>query len=146
MGDVTVLFATHAKYAEHLAGGAHPERPSRLTAVCAGARESALHGALRAVEPRVATREELELVHPSWYLDRLDILAERGGDCLRALPFRRRLGKPRPQVRQATHFAQTASVGAARDLEQAGAISPCQVQLARKREQSGDAVAAAVAV
>ena len=31
------------------------------------------------LEPRVATREELGLVHPGWFLDKLVALAERGG-------------------------------------------------------------------
>ena len=36
-------------------------------------------GELTAIEPRPATRSELELVHPAWYLDRLDAVATAGG-------------------------------------------------------------------
>ena len=79
MGWVTVLFATHAMYLEHMTGPGHPERPSRLQAVIDGARSESLAGAVVALEPRAATRAELERVHPDWYLDRLDTLAADGG-------------------------------------------------------------------
>ncbi len=76
---MTVLFATHTAYLDHLTGPGHPERPARLQAVIDGATAPALAGAVVALEPRVATRAELEMVHPPWYLDRLDALAARGG-------------------------------------------------------------------
>ncbi len=76
---MTVLFATHTAYLDHLTGPGHPERPARLQAVIDGATAPALAGAVVALEPRVATRAALEMVHPPWYLDRLDALAARGG-------------------------------------------------------------------
>jgi acetoin utilization deacetylase AcuC-like enzyme len=76
---VTVLFATHPAYLEHLTGAGHPERPSRMQAVTAAATAPELGDAVVALEPRAATREELERVHPSWYVERLDELAEQGG-------------------------------------------------------------------
>src|SRR5688572_8932551 len=79
VGLVTVLFATHPAYLEHLTGGGHPERPSRMQAVAAGATSPELGGAVVALEPRPATRAELERVHPAWYLDRLDEMAAQGG-------------------------------------------------------------------
>ena len=78
MHAVTVLFATHARYLDHLTGPRHPERPSRLQAVVAAA-TGAAGEAVTALEPRPATRTELELVHPGWYLDRLSALADEGG-------------------------------------------------------------------
>lgn len=79
MAAVTVLFATHARFLEHLTGPGHPERPSRLQAVTAAAATGAAGEAVTALEPRPATRAELELVHPGWYLDRLAALADQGG-------------------------------------------------------------------
>ena len=76
---VTVLFATHEAYLEHLTGPGHPERPSRLQAIVAGARSGDVVDALQPLEPVAASRLDLERVHPSWYLDRLDALAAAGG-------------------------------------------------------------------
>jgi acetoin utilization deacetylase AcuC-like enzyme len=77
--DVTVLFATHSAYLEHLAGPRHPERPERLEAVLAGARRGQLVDALRPIEPQAAERVDLERVHPAWYLDRIAAIAAGGG-------------------------------------------------------------------
>ncbi len=81
---VTVLFATHAACFEHAAGPRHPERPERLHAVLAGAGDPAVAEALTAIEPVAATREQLERVHPGWYLDRLEHIAAQGGGRLDA--------------------------------------------------------------
>ena len=50
-----------------------------MQAVAAAAAAPELGEAVVALEPRLATREELERVHPGWYLDRIDELAEQGG-------------------------------------------------------------------
>jgi acetoin utilization deacetylase AcuC-like enzyme len=76
---VSVLFSTHEAYLEHLTGPRHPERPSRLQAVAAGAQAGAVAEALVPLVPREATRADLERVHPAWYLDRLEHLAAAGG-------------------------------------------------------------------
>lgn len=76
---MTVLFATHPAYLEHLTGSGHPERPSRMQAVTAAATSPELGGAVVPLEPRPATRAELERVHPAWYLDRIEEMAEQGG-------------------------------------------------------------------
>jgi len=76
---VTVLFATHEAYLEHLTGPGHPERPSRLAAVIEGAKAGGLVDALAPLEPQPADRADLERVHPAWYLDRLDAMAGAGG-------------------------------------------------------------------
>lgn len=76
---VTVLFATHAAYLDHLAGPRHPERPERLSAVLDGASRAGLADALVAVEPEAATREDLERVHPAPYLDRIEGISRLGG-------------------------------------------------------------------
>jgi acetoin utilization deacetylase AcuC-like enzyme len=79
VSGVTVLFATHAAYLDHLAGPRHPERPERLTAVLDGAAKAGLADGLVAVDPRAATRAELELVHPGLYLDRIEGISAMGG-------------------------------------------------------------------
>jgi acetoin utilization deacetylase AcuC-like enzyme len=76
---VTVLFATHPLFLEHVTGAHHPERPSRLAAVATAACQPQLADAVTPLEPRPAERAELERVHPAWYLDRLDHLAAAGG-------------------------------------------------------------------
>jgi acetoin utilization deacetylase AcuC-like enzyme len=76
---VTVLFATHSAYLEHLAGPRHPERPERLGAVLEGVRLADVADAIVALEPRPAARVELERVHPSWYLDRMETMCAAGG-------------------------------------------------------------------
>jgi acetoin utilization deacetylase AcuC-like enzyme len=76
---VSVLFATHPAYLEHLTGPGHPERPARLQAVVEGARAAGLADALVPLEPVAATRADLERVHPAWYLDRIDAVAAAGG-------------------------------------------------------------------
>lgn len=79
MGTVTVLFATHSAYLDHLTGAGHPERPSRMQAVTAAAASPELGDAVVALEPRAATDAELERVHPAWYLERITELADQGG-------------------------------------------------------------------
>jgi acetoin utilization deacetylase AcuC-like enzyme len=76
---MTVLFATHPLYLEHLTGAHHPERPSRLAAVTSAACRHELTGVITPLEPEPAARVDLERVHPAWYLDRLDRLAAAGG-------------------------------------------------------------------
>jgi acetoin utilization deacetylase AcuC-like enzyme len=76
---VTVLFATHPLFLEHVTGAHHPERPSRLAAVATAVCHPDLAAAVTPLEPRPAARSDLERVHPAWYLDRLDHLAAAGG-------------------------------------------------------------------
>jgi acetoin utilization deacetylase AcuC-like enzyme len=81
---VTVLFATHAAYLEHLAGPRHPERPERLQAVLDGVELAGLHDAIEPLAPEAATRDELERVHPAHYLDRIEGIVAAGGGRLDA--------------------------------------------------------------
>ena len=76
---MTVLFATHTAYLDHLAGPRHPERPERLQAVLNGVAKADLRDALVPVEPVAATREDLERVHPQHYLDRIEGISLMGG-------------------------------------------------------------------
>ena len=76
---VTVLFATHAAYLEHLAGPRHPERPERLQAVLDGVHLAGLNDAIVPLDPLAATRGDLERVHPVAYLDRIEGICAAGG-------------------------------------------------------------------
>lgn len=81
---MTVLFATHAAYLEHLAGPRHPERPERLHAVWEGVQLAGLAEAMQMLQPTAATRAELERVHPMHYLDRIETICVAGGGRLDA--------------------------------------------------------------
>jgi acetoin utilization deacetylase AcuC-like enzyme len=76
---VSILFATHEAYLEHLTGPSHPERPERLGAVIDGARHADVADALIPVVARPATLEQLERVHPRKHLDEIRQLVESGG-------------------------------------------------------------------
>jgi acetoin utilization deacetylase AcuC-like enzyme len=76
---VSVLFSTHAAYLEHLAGPRHPERPERLQAVLSGINRHGSPDSLIPLEPLAASRIDLERVHPTWYLDRIEQLSAAGG-------------------------------------------------------------------
>lgn len=76
---VTVLFATHVAYLDHLAGPRHPERPERLQAVLEGVRLAGLGEAIVPLEPVEAARRDLERVHPVTYLDRIEGICAAGG-------------------------------------------------------------------
>jgi acetoin utilization deacetylase AcuC-like enzyme len=76
---VPVLFATHARYLDHVAGRHHPERPARLEAVLAGIEAADLGEALIPFAPRVATRAELERVHDAAYVDGVEQFCQAGG-------------------------------------------------------------------
>jgi acetoin utilization deacetylase AcuC-like enzyme len=76
---VSVLFLTHARYLDHVAGARHPERPARLEAVLEGVRRADVADALITTEPRSATRAELELIHPALYLDAVERFCSAGG-------------------------------------------------------------------
>lgn len=76
---MTVLFATHAAYLDHLAGPRHPERPERLQAVFDGVQLAGLGDAMEPLVPVAATRRDLERVHPAAYLDRIEGICVAGG-------------------------------------------------------------------
>jgi acetoin utilization deacetylase AcuC-like enzyme len=52
--------------------GTHPECPERLVAILEALKKSGVHGRTVPIRPRKATREELERVHNSNYLDGLE--------------------------------------------------------------------------
>ncbi len=76
---MAVLLETHERYLDHDAGRGHPERPERLHAVRRGLESARLDDNVVAVEPRRATRAELERVHPAAHLDRVAAYCAQGG-------------------------------------------------------------------
>lgn len=76
---MTLLFTTHPRYLDHSAGYGHPERPARLEAVISGARVGGVDDALVFLDPRPASRDELERVHPKGYLDAIERFCASGG-------------------------------------------------------------------
>ena len=78
-GLVSVLFVTHPHYLDHVAGPRHPERPARLEAVLEGLRRADLTDAVIPIEPRRATPDELELIHPATYVAAVEAFCAGGG-------------------------------------------------------------------
>ncbi|MEY3054599.1 MAG: histone deacetylase family protein [Ilumatobacteraceae bacterium] len=76
---MSILFATHEAYLDHLTGPGHPERPERLNAVLAGARDADVADGLIPIEPESATREDLLRVHTPRLVDRLESIVRSGG-------------------------------------------------------------------
>ena len=76
---MTVLLYADERFAHHDTGPHHPERPARLQAVHQGLEHHGLLDGLTPREPRRATDEELELVHPASHVERIDRLAAEGG-------------------------------------------------------------------
>jgi acetoin utilization deacetylase AcuC-like enzyme len=76
---VPVLFATHEAYLDHLTGEGHPERPARLGAVLAGARDAAVADALVPLAPVAAERAAVERVHPGALITRIEAMSLAGG-------------------------------------------------------------------
>jgi acetoin utilization deacetylase AcuC-like enzyme len=74
-----LLVATDPRFEAHEPGRGHPERPVRLRAVLDGLYNPATRDAIRLLEPRAATREELERVHTDEYLAQLQSFCEAGG-------------------------------------------------------------------
>ncbi len=79
---MALLLATHPRYRDHDSGAGHPERPARLLAVRAGIEAAGLADAIREVEPRRATREEIERVHDATYVEAVERFCAAGGGYL----------------------------------------------------------------
>ena len=77
-----LLVATDPRFEAHEAGSHHPERPARLRAVLEGLYHDDAPDAITPLDPRRATREELERVHDGAYLDHLESFCRAGGGSL----------------------------------------------------------------
>jgi acetoin utilization deacetylase AcuC-like enzyme len=76
---MAIVVETHPAYLAHDTGAGHPERPARLDAVVAGLEAAGVSEELVWAEPRPATRQELERVHPAAHLDELEAFCASGG-------------------------------------------------------------------
>jgi acetoin utilization deacetylase AcuC-like enzyme len=74
-----LLLASDPRFEAHEAWRAHPERPARLRAVLDGIAAADARDAIRLLEPRAATRAELERVHDPGYVAWLEEFCLRGG-------------------------------------------------------------------
>lgn len=73
------MLAGDPRFADHLTGDHHPERPARLRALAAAFESPLLEGAVRPIEFAPAPPEVIGLVHPVTMLQRLDDLVGVGG-------------------------------------------------------------------
>ena len=76
---MSILFATHEAYLDHLNGPQHQERPQRLGAVIDGSREAGISDALIPLVPEPATREQILRVHTAAHVDRIESVVQSGG-------------------------------------------------------------------
>lgn len=76
---MSILFATHEAYLDHLNGPQHQERPQRLGAVIDGSRAADVADALIPLVPEPATREQILRVHSTRHVDRIETVVRDGG-------------------------------------------------------------------
>lgn len=69
-------------YLEHDTGYGHPERAERLEAALKMLEKSGLTEKVRVMSPRDAAVEEIQLVHPMTYIEKVKSMAESGGGYL----------------------------------------------------------------
>jgi acetoin utilization deacetylase AcuC-like enzyme len=69
-------------YIEHITDDYHPENPNRLRAIYAMLQQKDMEGLFTEITPRLATREELEMVHLPSYVD---LIASTAGQSARRL-------------------------------------------------------------
>lgn len=79
-----ILISTHEVCLLHDPGLYHPERASRLTAVCQGIEVSGVQDAVDFVEAPTVPTEALTAVHPASLLDRLEEMSRTGGGAIDA--------------------------------------------------------------
>jgi acetoin utilization deacetylase AcuC-like enzyme len=70
------------RYIEHVTDDYHPENPNRLRSIYAMLRQEDMEGLFAEIPPRLATREELEMVHLPSYVD---LIASTAGQPARRL-------------------------------------------------------------
>lgn len=81
---MSILFATHEAYLDHLAGPRHQERPERLGAVIDGLRRADLMEAVVPLTPVRASPADLARVHTAEHLRRIEEVSTSGGGRLDA--------------------------------------------------------------
>jgi acetoin utilization deacetylase AcuC-like enzyme len=81
---MAVLLYADERFEHHDTGPHHPERAARLPAVVSGLASHDLLEGLTRIDPRPATDDELQLVHPQVYVSSIDRFCEAGGGHLDA--------------------------------------------------------------
>ena len=76
---MATLLYTDPRFVDHDTPAGHPERPERMTAVAHGVERCVAGDDLVAVEPRLASADEMECVHDRQYLDALAQFCDNGG-------------------------------------------------------------------
>jgi acetoin utilization deacetylase AcuC-like enzyme len=76
---VSILFATHEAYLDHLAGPSHQERPERLGAVIDGMKVAGVAEAIIPLTPQAATIADLLRVHTEEHVRRIEQVSLAGG-------------------------------------------------------------------
>ena len=71
-------FYYHPDCLQHDTGAGHPERPARLTAVRDHLEAAGLLRQMEVCQPRPASRETLQLVHPQAYVDHIEKSCQSG--------------------------------------------------------------------
>jgi acetoin utilization deacetylase AcuC-like enzyme len=69
-------------YIEHITDDYHPENPNRLRSIYAMLRQKDMEGLFTEIPPRIASREELEMIHLPSYVD---LIASTAGQPARRL-------------------------------------------------------------
>lgn len=76
---MSLLFVTHDRYLDHVAGPGHPERPARLSAIVTGIERAGLGDAITPIDAPTAPVEAVTQVHAEDVVALVERLAERGG-------------------------------------------------------------------
>ena len=74
-----ILFVSNDMCFEHVPGGKHPERPSRLSSVLAGLERAQIDSAVTKVRAEPADEDAVLQVHDHVLIDQLKTVSERGG-------------------------------------------------------------------
>lgn len=77
--DQPIVVFSAPELDEHVEPAGHPERRGRLDASLAGIPAAGLHDAVRYVEPRLATADEIGRVHDPRYVERVNEVCAAGG-------------------------------------------------------------------
>lgn len=76
---MSLIFFSHSQFALHETGSWHPENPARLRAVHDAIELSGVKDGIVEIEPRAATKKELEVIHPAGFIDALERFCLGGG-------------------------------------------------------------------
>jgi acetoin utilization deacetylase AcuC-like enzyme len=128
---VPIAVFTSAELDQHLTPMGHPEHPGRLDASLAGIAEADLIDAVEFRVPRLATADEITLVHGSRHVASIRALAEAGGGQIDGDTF----------MSPGSWTTATRAVGAVLDGVDALRAGTCDVAFAASRPPGHHAVA-----